>query len=173
MKKSGFTLIELLVVIAIIGLLASIVMVNVNNARKKARAAKRASELHQIMVALELYYDDYGYYPNPGWAWRSECNCWGGYSASNVIPGLVPTYMGVFPTDPSMDKSGCRSCYLYLSNGTDYKVLDHNIAEFSAADYLAQRSLVDPARDGGPDGCAADGSNPWSWAIYSSGGKCW
>lgn len=63
-KSRGFTLIELLVVIAIISLLSSIVLSSLNSARAKARDAKRLLDMHQIQTALELYYNDYGYYPN-------------------------------------------------------------------------------------------------------------
>lgn len=61
-NKNGFTLIELLVVIAIIGLLASIVLVSVNNVRKKARDAKTINDLKQFQTALELCYDKQGSY---------------------------------------------------------------------------------------------------------------
>lgn len=63
-NKRGFTLIELLVVIAIIGLLASIVAVAVNSARKKARDVKRKADIKTIQTALEVYYDDNNSYPN-------------------------------------------------------------------------------------------------------------
>lgn len=62
-SKEGFTLIELLVVIAIIGFLASIVLASLNQARRKARDARRVSDIHQIQQALELYFDTNRSYP--------------------------------------------------------------------------------------------------------------
>jgi prepilin-type N-terminal cleavage/methylation domain-containing protein len=56
--KKGFTLIELLVVIAIIGLLASIVIVNVNSARSKANDVSVKAALDQVRAVAELIYDD-------------------------------------------------------------------------------------------------------------------
>ena len=59
----GFTLIELLVVIAIIGILSSVVLASLNTARQKGRDARRVSDIKQLQLALELYYDAHGYYP--------------------------------------------------------------------------------------------------------------
>ncbi len=63
MKKKGFTLIELLVVIAIIGLLATLSVVALNNARERARDSRRVSDIKQIQTALELYYNENDKYP--------------------------------------------------------------------------------------------------------------
>ena len=54
-NKKGFTLIELLVVIAIIGLLSTLAIVSLNNARSKSRDARRTSDVKAIQLALELY----------------------------------------------------------------------------------------------------------------------
>ncbi len=55
--QRGFTLIELLVVISIIGLLSTLAMVALNNARKSSRDAKRVADMKQLQTAMELYYD--------------------------------------------------------------------------------------------------------------------
>lgn len=52
-RKRAFTLIEILVVIAIIGLLASIVIINVNNAREKAIMARLLNFSTQVNHIVE------------------------------------------------------------------------------------------------------------------------
>jgi len=64
MKRRGFTLIELLVVVAIIGILATVIVVNLSSAQGKARDAVRKNDLNTISQAMQLYYNQYGYIPN-------------------------------------------------------------------------------------------------------------
>lgn len=96
--KKGFTLVELLVVIAIIGVLSSIVISSLNNARAKGRDGKRLQDIQQLMTALEMYYLDNNAYP--------LCNgdrvCAGppGYADPLSALPLTPTYISVIPTDP-------------------------------------------------------------------------
>lgn len=54
--KKGFTLIELLVVVAIIGLMVSIVLVNLRGSKDKAHDANIKSFIHQLRNAAEFSY---------------------------------------------------------------------------------------------------------------------
>lgn len=168
----GFTLIELLVVIAIIGILSSVILASLNTAREKAYDARRESDLKEVQTALELYYSDHnGYPPTAAGSWQSQC-VWGKVATANdVIPGLAPTYIAAVPQDPQMNISANQCCYLYESNGTDYKfIVGH---ECPTTNYESQPALVDPLRDGGTNPCTVDGTAPWAWSVYTPGAACW
>jgi len=55
-KNKGFTLIELLVVIAIIGILSSVVLASLSNARDKGKDAAVKSQLASMKAQAELFY---------------------------------------------------------------------------------------------------------------------
>ena len=56
--KKGFTLIELLVVIAIIGILVTVVTVNLGSSRKKARRTQIAATAKEVVTAANMYVED-------------------------------------------------------------------------------------------------------------------
>jgi general secretion pathway protein G len=62
-RTAGFTLIEILVVVFIIGLLATIVSVNVIGQTDNARITKAKADLKQIEQGLHLYKLDNAIYP--------------------------------------------------------------------------------------------------------------
>ena len=61
-SSKGFTLIELLVVIAIIGILSSIVLASLNEARKNAKDASIKSAIMESTKMAEVFYHDTGDY---------------------------------------------------------------------------------------------------------------
>ena len=62
-NQKGFTLLELLVVIGIIGLLASILVLNLTSARRRARDTKRVADVRNLQTATEDYFGKNGKYP--------------------------------------------------------------------------------------------------------------
>ncbi len=62
--EQGFTLLELMVVIVIIGLLATVVVVNVLPSRDRAMVEKAKADIALIEQALEMYRLDNFSYPN-------------------------------------------------------------------------------------------------------------
>jgi type II secretion system protein G len=102
-NKKGFTLIELLVVIAIIGLLATLSVVALNNARMKSRDAKRVSDIKQVQTALELYFVDQNGYPSVASALTLGETGAKALSQTNSFADTAAgtTYMGQVPAAPT------------------------------------------------------------------------
>jgi len=144
-KKTGFTLIELIVVIAIIGILSTIVMVSLNTARGKARDARRISDIRQLQLALQMYYDINGAYPT---------------TTEGLVKLTTPTaYITAVPVDPQNS-----SAYSYCAPATlGYHLGSPNVESRSTA--------LDSDADVISDGCTsgsfsgADGSGPYVYDV--------
>ncbi|MEO0412713.1 MAG: type II secretion system major pseudopilin GspG [Pseudomonadota bacterium] len=63
-SQSGFTLVEIMVVMAIIGLLATMVIINVLPSQDKARREKAVADVALLEQALDLYRLDQFTYPS-------------------------------------------------------------------------------------------------------------
>jgi len=103
-KNKGFTLIELLIVIAIIGIIATLIIVKINDTIVKGRDAKRLDDLKKIETSLEIFYQEKGHYPKVvgtgaaayDWA-RSDHSHW-------LRLGLdLSDYISQLPVDPIND----------------------------------------------------------------------
>jgi prepilin-type N-terminal cleavage/methylation domain-containing protein len=103
-RKNAFTLIELLVVIAIVGVLAAVVLVAINPAKRmrQARDSGRKSDIGQIATSLQAYFTSAatGLYP-------------GGSGAPGGLTALTAT--GDLKSIPKQPNG---SDYNYTVNGT-------------------------------------------------------
>ncbi|MFH0820088.1 MAG: type II secretion system protein [bacterium] len=115
-KRTGLTLIELLVVIAIVGILSTLTIITINSAKAKARDAKRMHDTRQIIIALSMYYQDYGYYPkytfNCGFLMNFGAECSGADPSNFLKPLQDAGYFAQTPVDP-LNNGGYF--YYYLS----------------------------------------------------------
>ena len=101
--QSGFSLLELLVVIAIIGIMVTLSMFALDQARQSSRDARRKSDLHNIQNGLEQYYANCNFaYPTP-----LANNTFSSLTCLSPSLALMPTV----PVDPlTISPYPCTSC---------------------------------------------------------------
>jgi len=165
----AFTLVELLVVIAIIGVLSTLSVIVFNNARAKARDSRRLSDVKQIGMALELYYDDKGRYPPPptptGTPITGLCLSNSGFTSTC---GTI-AYLQKIPSDPLPN---IHYTYSYLNSGESYR-LGFNL-EQGSGDWPAGTLAMGP-NGISQDLLAASGidwRDPSNWKNISGSGLC-
>lgn len=142
-KKEGFTLIELLVVIAVIGLLATIVLISLSSARAKSRDARRLADLKQVSLALEMFYNEYGYYPNNEKCCNAADAGWDHSDVGGFIPGLQGT--------ECVGEVGQKPCFADNTKGIVF------MAE----------PVVDPINNSDTNACNNEGDRAYIYNIYS------
>ena len=166
-KKSGFTLIELLVVISIIGILSTVVLASLNTARRKSRDARRITDLKQIQLALELYFDGVGASNYPT----------GTGGICTAVPGATATenwglgalknggYIASIPRDPS----NTATCYLYraatISGVRSYYHLATVLEDNGNSALNSDRDCTDAASGPAPDCLPAAPAPTWAGAA--------
>jgi prepilin-type N-terminal cleavage/methylation domain-containing protein len=176
--RNGFTLVEMVIAVAIIGLLATIAVYAFSGIQKKARDARRMSDIQTITDALELYKREYGRYPL-----NTDSDCSGydaGYrngaaSGDDFIGQLTGAgILGRVPGDPK--GTSCTQTYLYYrynagmygcdaSRGA-YYVLMIGQLEASPIPSPLSPGWVCPTRDW----TAPGGGYPGLTAAYVTGG---
>ncbi|NJR78324.1 type II secretion system major pseudopilin GspG [Sphingomonas sp. 36D10-4-7] len=107
-REAGFTLVELMVVIVIIGLLATIVALNVLPSGDTARVQKAKADIATIEQGLELYRLQMGSYPTTTQGLNALVTAPAGVDAGRYQAG---GYIKRLPEDP------WNRAYLYASPG--------------------------------------------------------
>lgn len=147
--KKGFTLIELLVVISIIGILATLVVANLNEARARARDVRKKQGMRELKTALQLYYNDYKKLPA-----KCGTNTIAGCGASGTTccpvagcpefaaggTGCEVTYMNKFP-----EGLGSNTIAYYSSVSTDIYCIKTSLENASDPDIATSKAACTTA----------------------------
>jgi len=152
-RNRAFTLVELLVVIAIIGVLSSIAVLAISNARQKARDVKRVADIRQITMSLELYNNDHNGYPpatTPVVLGDGAYNslCMGGFKTQCSVGEDV--FQGIVPSAPTPWDGDCLEAeneYMYSTpGGGEFQIefcLGAAVGDFVAGMHTASPSGIE------------------------------
>lgn len=112
---------------------------------------QRVSDLSSIRGALEAYKADHGKYPTTEDRWISVVQL----ESYDWLPDLVPTYLPSAPRDPESVWDFEAPQYVYISNGTGYKLIARKSGDCEQA-RNSDAITLDPSRST-KDACWAYG----------------
>jgi prepilin-type N-terminal cleavage/methylation domain-containing protein len=107
-KSKAFTIVELMVVVAIIGILLTIVLASIMEARKDSRDKRRVSDIANIELGLTLYKEKNREYPN----YPSGVELGHG----GALDDDIKLFNGNVYSDPLSSGSNSEYGYWYYSN---------------------------------------------------------
>ncbi len=101
---------------------------------------KRVSDLVSINDALKAYYAKNGAYPKATGlsGFRERGAAW--------IPGLSPDFVAELPRDPALSGDMAGPQYVYVSDGTDYKLLAQSVSLVGGTHVEVLGVRIDPTR---------------------------
>ena len=101
---------------------------------------KRVSDLVSINDALKAYYTRNGAYPKAtGLSGFRE-------RGADWIPGLSPDFLAELPRDPALSNDAAGAQYVYVSDGTDYKLLAQSVSLVGGTHVEVLGVRIDPTR---------------------------
>lgn len=142
----GYTMLELLIIGAVVAILVLLGLTGWRTQVVKGEDARKKSDLHQLSVVFEDYYNDNGCYP-PEEYFDEESDC----ASDQLMP-----YIDEIPCDP------------------DGSVYDYYLGDDDCSDYWIYADLGwegDPVIEevGCESGCGTDGS--YDWGLASGGNE--
>ena len=142
-KLAGFSMIELLVAISIVAILALVVTTNYSRVQASARDQVRSSDLGQIQLALTLYKQEHGSYPDAthnGGICSDITRC---QQPLNAISQIISDYGGLAVADPRQGETGFAYQYNYqldCDGSYNVTVLYARMEQESAGNWTEVRS---------------------------------
>ena len=154
MRKNGYTLIELMIVIIIIGIVFGSIISVANGINRRGRDGQRQNDLSNIQNAIQKYYADNHFYPDP--ALINPLLAGGG---SFTDSGR--TYLSQVPVDPSGTTNYCYNAQVAASVPTCSNAVNStNKCQY----YQLCANLEDPVSTATPCTC---GGIPYNYSVHS------